>query len=132
MIDTVRGFGVVNKAEVYVILEHSCFFNDPVDIGSLISGCSVFSKSSLNIWQFMVHTLLKPGLENFEHYFASMLDECNCVVAWTFFGIGMKTDFSSPVATAEFPKCAGILSAALPQDHLLGFEIAQLESHHLH
>ena len=97
MIRIVKGFGVVNKAEVDVFLELSCFFGDPADIGSLISGSPAFSKSSLNIWNFSVHILLKPGLENFEHYFASMWDECNCVVVWTFFGIasfgiGMKTD----------------------------------------
>ena len=65
---TVKGFGIVNKAEIDVFLELSCFFHDPVDVGNLISGSSVFSKSSLNIWKFMVHLLLKPGLENFEHY----------------------------------------------------------------
>ena len=68
MIHTVKGFGIVNKAEVDGFLELSCFVNDPVDVGNLISGCFAFSKSSLNIWKFMVHTLLKPGLENFEHY----------------------------------------------------------------
>ena len=72
VIHTVKGFGIVNKAEVDVFLELSCFFDDPVDVGNLISGSSVFSKSSLNIWKFMVHVLLKPGLENFEHYFASV------------------------------------------------------------
>ena len=72
MIHTVKGFGVVNKAEVDIFLELSCFLDDPVDVGSLISGSSSFSKSSLNIWKFMVHILLKPGLENFEHYFAGM------------------------------------------------------------
>ena len=72
VIHTVKGFGTVNKAEVDVLLELSCFFNDLVDVGNLISGSSAFSKSSLNIWKFMVHILLKPGLENFEHYFASM------------------------------------------------------------
>ena len=72
MIHTVKGFGEVNKAEVDVFLELSCFFNDLMDVGNLISGFSAFSKSSLNIWKFMVHILLKPGLENFEHYFASM------------------------------------------------------------
>ena len=72
MIHTVKGFGVVNKAEANVFLELSCFFDDPVDVGSLISGSSVFTKSSLNIWKFTVHLLLKPGLENFEHYFASV------------------------------------------------------------
>ena len=72
MIHTVKGFGVVNKAEVDVFLEFSCFFADPTDAGSLISGSSAFSKSSLNIWKFIVHELLKPHLENFEHYFASL------------------------------------------------------------
>ena len=70
VIHTVKGFGIVNKAEVDVFLELSCFFDDPADVGNLISGSSVFSKCSLNIWKFMVHVLLKPGLENFEHYFA--------------------------------------------------------------
>ena len=68
----VKGFGIVNKAEVDVFLELSCFFDDPADVGNLISGSSAFSKSSLNIWKFMVHVLLKTGLENFEHYFTSV------------------------------------------------------------
>src|SRR5574338_132135 len=72
VIHTVKGFGVVNKAVVYVFLELSCFFDGPVDAGNLISDSSAFSKTSLNIWKFMVHVLLKPGLENFEHYFTSM------------------------------------------------------------
>ena len=72
VIHTVKGFGIVNKAEVDAFLELSCFTDDPTDVGSLISGSSAFSKSSLNIWNFMVQVLLKPGLENFEHYFASM------------------------------------------------------------
>ena len=72
VIHTVKGFGIVNKAEIDVFLELSRFFCEPVDVGSLISGSSAFSKCSLNIWKFMVHILLKPGLENFEHYFASM------------------------------------------------------------
>ena len=72
VIHTVKGFGVVNEVEIDVFLELSCFFDDPADVGSLISGSSAFSKSSLNIWKFMVHVLLKPGLENFEPYFASM------------------------------------------------------------
>ena len=81
MIDTVKGFGIVNKAEIDVFfLELPCFFHDPADVGNLISGSSAFSKTSLNIWKFMVHVLLKPGLENFEHYFTSVCDECNCVV----------------------------------------------------
>ena len=72
MINTVKGFGIVNKAEVDVFLEPSCFFNDPMDVGNLISGSSAFSKSTFNIWKFTVHILLKPGLENFEHYFAAV------------------------------------------------------------
>ena len=72
VIHTVKGFGIVNKAEIDVFLELSCFFDDPADVGNLISGSSAFSTSSLNIWKFMVHTLLEPGLKNFEHYFASM------------------------------------------------------------
>ena len=70
VIHTVKGFGVVNKAEVDNFLELFCFFNDPMNVGNLISGYSVFPTSSLNIWKFMVHVLLKPGLENFERYFA--------------------------------------------------------------
>ena len=77
----------VNKAEIDVLLEPSCFFHDPADVGNLISDSSAFSKTSLNIWKFTVHVLLKPGLENFEHYFTSMWDECNCAVVWAFFGI---------------------------------------------
>ena len=69
---TVKSFGIVNKAEIDVFLELSCFFGDPVDVGNLISGSSAFSKSSLNIWKFMVQVLLKPGLENFEHHFTSV------------------------------------------------------------
>ena len=72
MIHTVKGFGIVNKAEVDVSLEFSCFFSDPIDVGNLISGSSAVSKTSLSIWKFMVHELLKPGLQNFEHYFASV------------------------------------------------------------
>ena len=80
MIYTVKGFDIVIKAEIDVFLELSCFFNDPVDVGNLISDSSAFLKTSLNIWKFTVHILLKPGLENFEHYFTSVSDECNCVV----------------------------------------------------
>ena len=72
MIYTVKDFGIVNKAGVDVFLERSCFFDDPTDAGNLISGSSAFSKSSLNIWKFVVYILLKPDLENFEHYFVSM------------------------------------------------------------
>ena len=72
VIHTIKGFGIVNKTEIDVFLELSCFFHDPADVGNLISGSSAFSKTSLNIWKFTVHVLLKPGLENFEHYFTSM------------------------------------------------------------
>ena len=78
--DPHKGFGIVNKAEIDVFLELSCFFHDPADVGNLISGSSAFSKTSSNIRKFMVHVVLKPGLENFEHYFTSVWDECNCVV----------------------------------------------------
>ena len=71
MIHTFKGFGIVNKAEIDIFLELSCFFHDPVDVGNLISGSSAFSKTSLNIWKLTVHVLLKPGLENFEPYFTS-------------------------------------------------------------
>ena len=72
VIHTVKGFGIVNKAELDVFMEFCCFFCDLTDVGNLISGSSAFSKTSLNIWRFMVHILLKPGLENFEHFFASV------------------------------------------------------------
>ena len=72
VIHTVKGFGIVKKAEIDVFLELSCFSDDPMDVGNLISGSSAFSKTSLNIWNFTVHVLLKPGLENFEHYFTSV------------------------------------------------------------
>ena len=72
VIHRVKGFGIVNKAEIDVFVELSHFFHDPADVGNLISGSSAFSKSSLNIWNFSVHVLLKPGLENFEHYFANV------------------------------------------------------------
>ena len=79
-----QSFGIVNKTEIDVFLELSCFFHNPADVGNLISGSPAFSKTSLNIRKFMVHILLKPGLENFEHYFTSVWDECNCVVVWAY------------------------------------------------
>ena len=86
-IHTVEGFGIVYKAEIDVFWNSLACLDDPVDIGNLISGSSAFSKTSLNIWKFPVHVLLKPGLENFEHYFTIVWDECNCAVVWAFFGI---------------------------------------------
>ena len=94
VIHTVKGFGVDNKAEVDVFLELFFFFDNPTDVGNLISGSSAFSKSSWNIWKFTVHVLLKPGLEDFEHYFASVWDECSCVVVWTFLGIAFLWDWN--------------------------------------
>ena len=94
VIHTVKGFGIDNKAEIDVFLELSCFFHDPEKVGNLISGSSAFSKTSLNIWKFMVHVLLKPGLENFEHYFTSLWNECNCVVVCSFFGIAFLLDWN--------------------------------------
>ena len=94
VIHTVKGFGIVSKAEVDVFLQLSCFFDDPADVDTLISGSSALLKSSLNIWKFMVHVPLKPGLEDFEHYFASMWDECKCAVVWTSFGITFLWDWN--------------------------------------
>ena len=138
VIHTVKGFGIVKKAEIDVLLEHLFLFHDPVDVGNLISGSSAFSKTSLNIWKFMVHVLPKPGLENFEHYFTSVWDEYNCAVVWTFFDVAFLWDWnenwSFPVLWPLlcFSKFAGILSAALSQHHLSGFGRAQLEFCHLH
>ena len=116
--------------------EPSCFFNDPADVGNLISDSSAFYKTSLNIWKFTVHVLLKPHLENFGHYFANMSGKYNCAVVWRSLalplGLEWKLTFSSPVAIAEFSKFAGILSEALSQHHFLEFEIVQLEFHHFH
>ena len=87
VINTVKGFTRVNEAEANVFLEFFCFLYDPMDLGNLISSSSAFSKSRLNIWKFSVHVLLKTSLENFEHYFASVWEECNCAIVWTFFVI---------------------------------------------
>ena len=94
VIHTVKGFGIVNKAEIDVFMKLSCFFDDPADVGNLICGSPAFPKTRLNIWKFMIHILLKPGLENFEHYFASVWDECNCVVVRIFFGIAFLWDWN--------------------------------------
>ena len=94
VIHTVKGFVLVNKARVDVFLEFFCLFYDPTDVGNLISASSAFSKSRLSLWKFMVNVLLRPGLEDFEHYFASMWDECICAVVWTFFGIAFLQDWN--------------------------------------
>ena len=107
VIHTVKGFGIVNKAEVDVFLELSCFFDDPTDVGNLISDSFAFSKSSLNIWKFSIHILLKPHLENFEFYFASMWNWCNCVVVWAFFGIAFLWDWNE---NGPFPVLWPLLS----------------------
>ena len=94
VIHTVKGFGIVNKAELDVFLELSCFFDDPVDVGNLISGSSAFSKTSLNIWNFMVHILLKPGLEDFEHYFYYRVRWvqlcCSLSILWHCLSLGLE------------------------------------------
>ena len=100
MIHTVKGFGIVNKAEIDVFLELSCF-SDPADVGNFISGSSAFSKSNLNIWKLTIHVLLKPGLENFELYFTSMGEECNCVVVWAFLSIAFLWDWNVEVGSQE-------------------------------
>ena len=94
VIHTIKGFGIVNKAEIDVFLERSCFFHDPVDVGNLISASSAFLKTSLKIRKFMVPVLLKPGLENFDPYFASVWNEWNCTVVWAFFGIAFLWDWN--------------------------------------
>ena len=94
MIHIVKGFDKVNKAEIHVFLKFSCFFNDSADVGNLNSGSSTISKSSLNIWKFMVHVLLKPDLEDSEHYFASVWDECNYAVVWIFFSIAFLCNWN--------------------------------------
>ena len=137
MTHTVKGFVIVNKAEADVCLELFYFFDDPTDVGNLISGSSAFSKSSLNIWNFSVHELLKLGwrilsITLLACEMSAIVREFEHSLALPFFGIGMKLTFSSPVATAEFSKFAGILSAILSQHHHSGFESAQLEFHHLH
>ena len=117
---TVKGFGIVNKAENDVFLEHSCFFDDLMDVGNLISGSSAFSKTSLNIWKIMVHVLLTPVLENFEHYFVSVWDEYNCVVS-TFLGIAFLWDCND---NWPFP----VLWPLLSFPHLLAYWVQHFQS----
>ena len=129
VIHTVKCFGILNKAEVDVLLELFCFFDVPTDVGNLISGSFDFLKSFLTIWKITVYVLLKPGLENFAYYFASVWDECNYTLVWTFFGIAFfglewKLIFSSPVATGEFAVCSAVAKLSKLYIHLLaGFRL---------
>ena len=107
VIHTVKGFGIVNKADIDVFLKLSCFFNHPTDIGYLISCSSAFSKTSLNIWKFKAHVLLKPPLENFDHSFTSVWDESNCALVWTFFDIAFFRDWNE---NWPFPILSPLLS----------------------
>ena len=118
VIHTVKGLGIVDKAKVNVFLELSSFFNNPADIGNLISGSSAFSKTSLNFREFTVHVLLKPGLENFEHYFTSV---CNCSVVWAFFGIAFLWDWNE---NWPFP----VLWPLLSFPNLLAYGVQQFHS----
>ena len=121
MIHTVKGFGIINKAEVDISLELSCFFYDPMDIGNLISGSSAFSKFSLYPWKFLVHILLKPSLKDFEHYLASMWNQHNCAAAWTLLGIAFlwywNENWPSP-----------FLRALLSFPHLLAYWVQHFNS----
>ena len=112
----IKASSVVSETEVDVFLEFPCFFYDPVDIGNLISGSSAFSKSSLNIWLFLVHVLLKPSLENFEHYFAIMWNEHNCTIVWTFLGIALLWNWNE---NWPFP----VLWPLLSFSHLLTYSM---------
>ena len=132
VIHTVKGFDIVNKAEIDVFLELFCFSHDPADTGNLISGSSAFSKTSLNIREFTVHVLLKPALENFKRHFTSVWDDCNCVVVWAFLGIAFlwdwnKTDlFQSCGHCWVFQICWHIeCSTFTASNFFFGFDIAQ-------
>ena len=134
VIHTIKGFSI-NQAEVDVFLELPCFLHDPTYVGNLISSSSAFSKSSLNIWKFMVQVLLRPGLENFEHYFTNVWDECTCVVVWAFFGIAFLWDWNENL----FQSCGHcwVFQICWHTDcstftSFLRFEIVQPEFHHVH
>ena len=136
-IPTVKCFSIVNKTEVDVFLDFSCFFYDPTDVGNLTSGSSAFSKSSFTIWKFSIHTVEAwPGkiwvLLCWHVRWVQLHGSLKILWHCLSFGLKWKQTFSSPVSTAEFSRFAGILSPALSQHHLLGFEIAHLEFHHLH
>ena len=138
VIHTVKSLSMISEAEVDVFLELPCFFDDPTDVGNLISGSSALSKFSLNIWKFSVHRLLKLSLENFEHYFAGVWDECNSAIVWTFFGTAFLWDLNEnwPFLVLwpllSFPN---LLAYVVQYFHCIifqRFEITQLEFHHLH
>ena len=117
MIHTFKGSSIVSETEVDTFFKFPCFFYVPTSVGNMISGSSAFSKPNLYIWKFSVHPLLKLSLKDFENNLTSMQNEHNCMVVFIFFGTALLWDwneitFSSPVATAEFSKFAGILSAA--------------------
>ena len=137
MVHTVKGFGIVNKAEEDVFLVLSCFFSDPMDVGNLISCSSAFSKSRLYIWKFRLHILSKPGLENFEHYLTSVWEKCNCAVGWAFFGIAFLWNWNEnwpfPVLwpLLNFYICLHIECSTFTASSFRT-EIAQLGFHHLH
>ena len=134
VIHTVKGFDIVHKAEIDAFLELSCFFDDPVDVGNLISGSSAFSKTSLNIWKFTVTYCWSLAWRILSITLLACEMSMIVWVVWAFFGTAFLWDWNAILfqsfATAEFSKFAGIVSAALSQHHLSGFEIAQLEFHH--
>ena len=138
VIHSVKGFSIVEEAEVDVFLALLCFLYSTTIIINLISDFSAFSKPSLYIWKFLVHVLLKPSLKEFEHNLTSMGNEHSCIVVWTFFKTAFLWNWNENCSfqvlwpLLSFPNLLAYLSAALSQHHLLGFEIAQLESHHLH
>ena len=137
VIHTVKGFGIVNKEEIDVFLELSCFFDDPVDVGNLISGSSAFSKTSLNIWKFTVHILLKPGLENFECYFTSVWDECNCAVVWAFFGTAFLWDWNENWSfpglwpLLNFPNLLALLHHKKERNNAICSNMDRLRDYHI-
>ena len=121
VIHTVKGFVKVNKSEIDIFMELSCFSHDPADVGNLISDSSAFSITSLNIWKFMIHILLNPALENAKNYFTGMWDECNCAVVWAFFGIAFLWDWSE---NWTFP----VLWPLLSFPNLLSYWVQHLHS----
>ena len=134
VIHTVKGFDKVNKAEVDVFLELSCFFDDRIDVSSLISGSSAFSKSRLNIWKFTVHVLLKPGLKNFEHYFASVwVQHFHSIMSPTmgFMGIYMDTFAPAPKLQAHLHFSPTQLSLGLSLDHAGGGDLGKVSGSRL-